>query len=33
LSDYYFGVYYADDANNASVGAANAQFPITSLRG
>src|SRR5580700_4035085 len=32
-SDYYFGVYDADDANNASVGAANAQFPITSLRG
>jgi hypothetical protein len=33
LSDYYFVVYYADDANNASVGAANAQFPITSLTG
>jgi hypothetical protein len=33
LSDYYFVVYYADDANNASVGAANLQFPITSLTG
>jgi len=33
LSDYYFVVYYADDANNASVDAANAQFPITSLTG
>jgi hypothetical protein len=33
LSDHYFVVYYADDANNASVGAANAQFPITSLTG
>jgi hypothetical protein len=33
LSDYYFVMYYADDANNVSVGAANAQFPITSLTG
>jgi hypothetical protein len=33
LSDDYFVVYYADDANNPSVGAANAQFLITSLTG
>jgi len=33
LSDYYFVVYFASNSNNATVGAANAQYPITSLTG
>ena len=33
LSDYYFVIYFANDTNNQSVGAANAQYPITSLTG
>lgn len=33
LSDYYFVMYLADDSNNATVGAANSQYPITSLTG
>src|ERR1700686_474407 len=33
LSDYYFVLYFGNNSNNASVGAANAQFPITSLTG
>lgn len=33
LSDYYFVVFFSNDTNNASVGAANAQYPITSLTG
>jgi len=33
LSDYYFVVYFSNNSNNASVAAANAQFPITSLTG
>ena len=33
LSDYYFVMYLGSNSNNASVGAANAQFPITSLTG
>jgi len=32
-SDYYFVVYFSNNSNNASVAAANAQFPITSLTG
>lgn len=33
LSDYYFVMYFNTNSNNASVGAANAQYPITSLTG
>jgi hypothetical protein len=33
LSDYYFVMYFSSDSNNADVGAANAQYPITSLTG
>jgi hypothetical protein len=33
LSDYYFVLYFGNNSNNATVGAANAQFPITSLTG
>ena len=33
LSDYYFVIYLGSNSNNASVGAANAQYPITSLTG
>ena len=33
LSDYYFVLYFKSDSNNATVGAANAQYPITSLTG
>lgn len=33
LSDYYFVMYLANNSNNESVGAANAQYPITSLTG
>jgi hypothetical protein len=33
LSDYYFVMYLSSNANNASVGAANSQYPITSLTG
>jgi hypothetical protein len=33
LSDYYFVMYFASNTNNQSVGAANAQYPITSLTG
>lgn len=33
LSDYYFVMYLSTSTNNETVGAANAQFPITSLTG
>jgi len=33
LSDYYFVMYLGSNSNNQSVGAANAQYPITSLTG
>ena len=33
LSDYYFVMYLGSNSNNESVGAANAQYPITSLTG
>jgi hypothetical protein len=33
LSDYYFVMYFASNTNNETVGAANAQYPITSLTG
>ena len=33
LSDYYFVMYLANNTNNESVGAANSQYPITSLTG
>jgi hypothetical protein len=33
LSDYYFVMYFTNNTNNATVGAANAQYPITSLTG
>jgi hypothetical protein len=33
LSDYYFVMYFASNTNNATVGAANSQYPITSLTG
>jgi hypothetical protein len=33
LSDYYFVTYFSTNTNNASVGAANSQYPITSLTG
>jgi hypothetical protein len=33
LSDYYFVLYFANNSNNTTLGAANAQFPITSLTG
>jgi hypothetical protein len=33
LSDYYFVMYLANNTNNASVSAANSQYPITSLTG
>jgi hypothetical protein len=33
LSDYYFVMFLTSNSNNATVGAANAQYPITSLTG
>ncbi|HEX8817079.1 MAG TPA: hypothetical protein VF753_16400 [Terriglobales bacterium] len=33
LNDYYFVMYFTEDTNNQTVGAANAQYPITSLTG
>jgi hypothetical protein len=33
LSDYYFVLYFSNNSNNSTVGAANASFPITSLTG
>ena len=33
LSDYYFVMYLGNNSNNASLGAANSQYPITSLTG
>lgn len=33
LSDYYFVVYFGNNSNNETVGAANAQYPITSHTG
>jgi hypothetical protein len=33
LSDYYFVMYFTNNSNNSTVGAANAQYPITSLTG
>ena len=33
LSDYYFVMFLSTSNNNATVGAANAQYPITSLTG
>jgi hypothetical protein len=33
LSDYYFVIYFSTNTNNETVGAANAQYPITSLTG
>ena len=33
LSDYYFVMYLSTNTNNETVGAANAQYPITSLTG
>jgi hypothetical protein len=33
LSDYYFVIYFANNTNNETVGAANSQYPITSLTG
>ena len=33
LSDYYFVMYLASNTNNETVGAANSQYPITSLTG
>jgi len=33
LSDYYFVLYFGSNSNNATVGAANAQYQITSLTG
>jgi hypothetical protein len=33
LADYYFVMYFANNSNNETVGAANAQYPITSLTG
>ncbi len=33
LSDYYFVMYFANNSNNSAVGAANSQYPITSLTG
>ena len=33
LSDYYFVMYLGHNTNNQTVGAANAQYPITSLTG
>jgi len=33
LSDYYFVTYFASNTNNQTVGAANSQYPITSLTG
>ena len=33
LSDYYFVTYFTSNTNNQTVGAANAQYPITSLTG
>jgi hypothetical protein len=33
LSDYYFVMYFGENTNNESVGAANSQYPITSLTG
>ncbi len=33
LSDYYFVTYFNTNSNNQTVGAANAQYPITSLTG
>lgn len=33
LSDYYYVLYLSTSNNNETLGAANAQFPITSLTG
>jgi hypothetical protein len=33
LSDYYFVMYLTSNSNNAVLGAANSQYPITSLTG
>jgi hypothetical protein len=33
LSDYYFVMFMTNNSNNATLGAANALFPITSLTG
>jgi hypothetical protein len=33
LSDYYFVMYFTSSTNNQVVGAANSQYPITSLTG
>jgi hypothetical protein len=33
LSDYYVVMYFASNTNNQTVGAANSQYPITSLTG
>jgi len=33
LSDYYFVMYLSTNTNNETVGAANSQYPITSLTG
>jgi hypothetical protein len=33
LSDYYFVMYLGSNTNNETVGAANSQYPITSLTG
>jgi hypothetical protein len=33
LSDYYFVMYFSTSSNNSTVGAANSQYPITSLTG
>jgi hypothetical protein len=33
LSDYYFVMYFGSNTNNQTVGAANSQYPITSLTG
>jgi hypothetical protein len=33
LSDYYFVMHFASNTNNQTVGAANSQYPITSLTG
>src|SRR5580704_17947776 len=33
LSDYYYVMYLSTSNNNATLGAANAQYPITSLTG
>jgi hypothetical protein len=33
LSDYYFAMYFPTSSNNQGIGAANSQYPITSLTG